>query len=77
MSKYYSLVVSVTDKFGNRKNAFEVVGSEDKNFIFEERLRMISEVESGKYAHKCGANELLRVDIEVHDDDTWELLYII
>ena len=76
MKKYYSLVVSVLDKDGNRIDAHEITGSSNRNEILAARESVDNEIEAGKYDHLRTENCTLEADIEVHNDDTWELLYI-
>ena len=76
MKKYYSLVVSVLDKDGNRVDAHEITGSNNKKEILADRENLDKEIETGKYNHLRKKNCTLEADIEVHNDDTWELLYL-
>ena len=76
MKKYYSLVISVFDKNGNRVDAHEVTGSNDKRKIWIAREEIDKEIANGKYDDLNRENCTLDSDIEVHDDVTWELLYI-
>ncbi len=77
MRKYYNLVVSVLDKDGNRVDAHDITGSNDKKEMLVARESLDKEIEDGKYDHLKMENCTLDADIEVHNDDTWELLYII
>lgn len=76
MKKYYSLVVSVLDKDGNRVDAHEITGSNNRDGILVARENLDKEIETGKYNHLKTENCTLEADIEVHNDDTWELLYL-
>lgn len=76
MKKYYSLVVSVLDKNENRVDAHEVTGGNNRKDILTKRERLDKEIENGKYDRFKQENCTLIADIEVHNDDTWELLYI-
>ena len=76
MKKYYSLVVSVLDEYGNRVEAHEITGSNNKKEILVEREELDKEIANGKYDGLNRENCTLDAEIEVHDDDTWELLYI-
>ena len=79
MKKYYNLVVSVLDEDENRIDAHDITGSKNKKEILKEREKLNKEIEKGKYDHlKIEEMECsLSADIEVHNNDTWELLYII
>ena len=77
MKKYYNLVVSVLDANGNRVNSEDVTGSSDKKEILADREELDKEIASGKYDNLKMENCTLEADIEVHNDETWELLYII
>lgn len=77
MKKYYSLVVSVLDEYENRVDAHEITGSNNKKDILKDRVQLKKEIENGKYNHLKEDDCTLCADIEVHDDDTWELLEII
>lgn len=76
MKKYYSLVVSVLDENKNRVDAQSVTGSNNKKEILEERENLDKEIKDGKYDKFKMENCTLLADIEVHNDDTYELLYI-
>lgn len=76
MKKYYNLVVSVLDKNENRVNSIDITGSGNKKEILAERDKLDKEITDGKYDKYKIENCTLEADIEVHDDDTWELLYI-
>ena len=76
MKKYYSLVVSVLDKNWNRVDAHEITGSSNKKEILIARENLDQEIADGKYDRFKMENCTLDVEIEVHNDDTWELLYI-
>ena len=77
MKKYYSLVVSVLDEYGNRVEAHDITGSHDKWQIFADVENLEKDIADGKYDKFKMENCTLSADIEVHDDDTWELLYIL
>lgn len=77
MKIYYNLVVSVLDKDGNRVDSQDITGSSKKNEILVARDNLDEEIKNGKYDHLGVDNGSLEADIEVHNDDTWELLYII
>lgn len=77
MKKYYSLVVSILDENENRVDAHEITGGNNKKDILKERTQLKKEIENGKYDHLNEDNCTLYADIEVHDNDTWELLEII
>lgn len=77
MKKYYSLVVSVLDANGNRVSAQDVTGSNNKKEILMERDNLDKEIADGKYDDFKMENCTLKADIEVHNDETWELLYLI
>ena len=76
MKKYYSLVVSVLDENGNRIETYEIAGSSNKKEILAEREELDKEIANGKYDSFNMKNCALDAEIEVHNDDTWELLYI-
>lgn len=77
MKKYYSLVVSILDKDGNRVDAHEITGGNNKKDIIKARTQLKNEIKNGMYNHLNKDDCTLYADIEVHDDDTWELLEII
>ena len=77
MRKYYSLVVSVLDEDENRVDAHEITGCNNKRDILKDRAKLEKEIETGKYAHVNAEGCTLAADIEVHDDDTYDLLEII
>ena len=77
MKKYYELVISVLDKDGNRVDAQPITGSNNKKEMLVVRENLDKEIETGKYDNLKRENCTLDADIEVHNDDTWELLYII
>lgn len=74
--KYYSLVVSVLDAYENREEAHEITGSNNKKEILVAREELDKEISNGKYNMFKDDFCTLSADIEVRDDDTWELLYI-
>ena len=78
MKKFYSLVVSVLDEHGNRNEAHEIYGSNSKKDIRRERTKLKKDIKSGKYNHYADieSGETLSADIEVHDDESYELLWI-
>lgn len=76
MKKYYNLVVSVLDVDGNRVDAQDITGSNNKKEILVARENLDKEIKDGKYDNFKMEGCTLDADIEVHNDDTWELLYI-
>ena len=76
MKKYYNLVVSVLDNDGNRVDAQDITGSSNKKEIIIARENLDKDIADGKYDHLKMENCTLEADIEVHNDDTWELLYL-
>ena len=76
MKKYYSLVVSVLDEDGNRVEAHEITGSNNKKEMLVAREELDKEIANGKHDDLNMEDCTLDAEIEVHDDDTWELLYI-
>lgn len=78
MKEFYTLVVSILDEYGNRIDAHEICGSNDKTEILGAREHIIKKVEVGYYDKYANfeQNESIMVDIEVHDDDTYSLLWI-
>lgn len=77
MKKYYNLVVSVLDKAGNRVDAQDITGSNNKKEMLATRENLDKEIAEGKYDRFKMEGCTLEADIEVHNDETWELLYII
>ena len=77
MKKYYSLVVSVLDGDGNRIDAHEITGCNNKKAILKDRTQLKKELKNGHYDHFKDNDCTLEADIEVHDDDTWDLIEII
>lgn len=77
MKEYYFLVVSVIDKNGNREEAYEITGSCNKEKLLSERTELENEIRSGEYdKYIFSPDHTLSADIEVHDDETNELLWI-
>lgn len=74
--KYYNLVVSVLDVDGNKIDSYDVTGSTDKKEILDDRGSLDKAIADGYYDHLKRENCTLEADIEVHNNDTWELLYI-
>lgn len=77
MKKYYSLVISILDKDENRVDAHEITGGNNKKDILKERTQLRKKIKNGIYDHLNKNDCTLYADIEVHNDDTWELLEII
>ena len=77
MKKYYNLVVSVLDKTGNRVDTQDITGSNNKKEMLAARGNLEKEITEGKYDRFKMEGCTLEADIEVHNDETWELLYII
>lgn len=77
MKKYYSLVVSVLNKDGNRVDAHEITGGNNKKDILKERTQLREKIKNSIYDHLNKNDCTLYADVEVHNDDTWELLEII
>ena len=77
IKEYYSLVVAVLDEDGNRINSEEIVGSNNKEIIYSNRKELDNEIASGKYDRLKKDKHILLSEIEVYDNDTNELLYII
>ena len=77
MKKYYSLVVSVLDEDGNRVEAHEIVGGNNKKDILKDRTQLKREIQNSKYDKLKQEGCTLEADIEVHNDDTYELIEII
>ena len=77
MKKYYNLVISVLDKDGDRVDSQDITGSSNKKEILVARENLDKEIADGKYDRFKMENCTLEADIEVYNDDTWELLYII
>lgn len=76
MRKYYELVVSVLDEYGNRVEAHEITGSNNKKDMLTAREELDNAIANGIYDDLNMDGCTLDAEIEVHDDDTWELLYI-
>ena len=76
MKKYYSLVVSVLDEDGNRVEAHEITGSNNKKEILIARKDLDREIANGEYNDLNMEDCTLDAEIEVHNNDSWELLYI-
>lgn len=66
MKKYYSLVVSVFDKDGNRIKAIEICGSNNKKEIKKERNQLEVAIRNGEYDEYANFDngESLVVEIE-------------
>lgn len=77
IKEYYSLVVAVLDEDGNRVDSEEIVGSNNVEIIRSNRKELDNEIASGKYDRLKKDKHILLSEIEVHDNDTNELLYII
>ncbi len=77
IKEYYSLVVAVLDEDGNRVDSEEIVGSNNGEIIRSNRKELDNEIASGKYDRLKKDKYILLSEIEVHDNDTNELLYII
>ena len=75
---YYDLVVSVIDKDGNRVDAHEDFGSNNKKEVLKKRTQLKKEIKAGKYDKYADFEngETLCADIEVHDNETYSLLWI-
>ena len=78
MKKFYSLVVSVLDKNGDRVDAHEITAGNNKKGILKERTQFKKDIKNGKYDKYADFEngETLSADIEVHDDESYELLWI-
>ena len=78
MKKYYSLVVSVFDEDGNRIEAIEICGSNSKKEIKKERNQLEVAIRNGEYDEYANFDngESLVAEIEVNDDESYELLWI-
>ena len=77
IKEYYSLVVAVLDKDGNRVDSEEIVGSNNVEIIRSNRKELDNEIANGKYDRLKKDKYILISEIEVHDNDTYELLYVI
>lgn len=77
IKEYYSLVVAVLDEDGNRVDKEEIVGSNNVEIIRSNRKELDNEIASGKYDRLKRDKYILISEIEVHDNDTYELLYVI
>ena len=76
MKKYYSLVVSVFNKNGNRIKAIEICGSNSKKKIKKEKNQLEATIRNGEYDEYANFDngESLVAEIEVNDDESYELL---
>lgn len=77
IKEYYSLVVAVLDEDGNRVDSEEIVGSNNVEIIRSNIKELDNEIASGKYDRLKRDKHILISEIEVRDNDTNELLYII
>lgn len=77
IKEYYSLVVAVLDEDGNRVDSEEIVGSNNVEIIRSNRKELDNEIASGKYDRLKRDKYIIISEIEVHDNDTYELLYVI
>lgn len=77
MRRYYNLVISVLDTDGNRIDTYDITGCNNKKEILADRKALTKEIADGKYDKLKMEGHTLCADIEVHNDDTYELLYII
>ena len=77
IKEYYSLVVAVLDEDGNRVDSEEIVGSNNVEIIRSNRKELDNEIANGKYDRLKRDKHILISEIEVHDNDTYELLYVI
>lgn len=77
IKEYYSLIVAVLDEDGNRVDSEEIVGSNNVEIIRSNRKELDNEIASGKYDRLKRDKYILISEIEVHDNDTYELLYVI
>lgn len=78
MKKYYELVVSILDKDGNRVDAIEITGAHVKKELHKERVKLRKRISDGEF-NECADfenGESLVADIEVHDDESYELLWV-
>lgn len=77
IKEYYSLVVAVLDEDGNRVDSEEIVGSNNVEIIRSNIKELDNEIASGKYDRLKRDKYILISEIDVHDNDTYELLYVI
>ena len=77
IKEYYSLIVAVLDEDGNRVDKEEIVGSNNVEIIRSNRKELDNEIANGKYDRLKRDKYILISEIEVHDNDTYELLYVI
>lgn len=77
IKEYYSLVVAVLDEDGNRVDSEEIVGSNNVEIIRSNIKELDNEIASGKYDRLKRDKCILISEIDVHDNDTYELLYVI
>ena len=75
--KYYSVVLSVIDKHGNRVDTHEITSCPRESDATRWRDQLAIEIAQGRFDQFICAECALSADIEVHDDETWELLEII
>ena len=78
MKKCYSLVVSVFDENGNRIEAIEICGSNSKKKIKKEKNQLEIAIRNGEYDEYANFDngESMVAEIEAHDDESYELLWI-
>lgn len=79
MKKCYIPVVSILDEYGNRVEVIDGIACSNKKREMQQvRKELEKNIKDGKYDKyvNFANNETLSADIEVRNDDTWELLWI-
>ena len=76
MKKCYSVVLSIMDEHGNRLNAYERINTTDCKAAEKARCELAQEIAGGKFDFTPWNKETMSADIEVHDNLTYDLLWI-
>lgn len=76
MAKFYSVVVSVLDEYGNRIDAHEISGCTREREALADRAALRRLIAAGKYNHLAAWGSLA-ADVEAHDAENWHLIEII
>ena len=76
MKYCYVVVLSILDEYGNRLGAFEKHITRSRKIAEKSRAELGREILNGDFPNACRNGERLSADIEVHDDETYSLLWI-
>lgn len=76
MKYCYYVVLSVLDEHGNRLGAYESATTRSRKTAEKTRAALAQEITTGAFQNIPRPGEQLSADIEVHDDKTWDLLWI-